>query len=91
MTQYEHWKRDHDRTMEAMDILAEWKNKRFVIVDSKLHDYSNHIILLSDYMYWSDNMLELVEWCHNNNCKLKGMTIEIPNDSLLTMFILRWT
>lgn len=91
MTQYEHWKRDHDRTMKEMDILAEWKNKRFVIVDSKLHDYSKHVILLSDYKYWSDNMLELVEWCSNNNCKLKGMTIEIPNDSLLTIFLLRWS
>jgi hypothetical protein len=74
------------------DILADWKTNRFIVAESVLHDFENeHLIVLSDYKFWTLEIDNLIEWCNNNDCSQEGMTVRIPTDKLLTMFILRWS
>ena len=75
----------------ADDILADWKTNRFIVAGQMLHDYDDHIVVLTDISFWTYNLDNLIEWCNNNNCKQEGMTVLIPTDKLLTMFILRWS
>jgi len=76
----------------SSDILADWKRNRFIVAGVDLHDFKNeHIVVLTDFAYWTLELDNLVEWCNNNNCTQEGMTVRIPNDRALTLFILRWT
>ena len=73
------------------DVMAEFKNSKFVIAGGHLvGKISGHIVVLSDIGFWADNVDDLITWCEKNNCKTKGMTVEIPTDELLTLFCLRW-
>ena len=38
-----------------------------------------------------ENDDELVEWCAENNCETKGMTVTLPDEESITLFTLRWT
>jgi hypothetical protein len=73
------------------DILADWKTSKFVLVDTRFHDGNEHIILLSDFNYWAENEPVLSKWCNQNNCRIEGMTVSIPDDKTLTMFMMRWS
>ena len=73
------------------DILAEWKTNRYVIAGPDLHDFKGqHLIIMTDFSYWSFYADDCIKWCHENECEISGMTILIPTDSLLTAFVLRW-
>jgi len=56
-------------------------------VDNK----SINLVLLVDFKFWAQNENELKIWCEHNNCIHKGMVVLIPNDIILSLFILRWT
>ena len=74
------------------DIFEEWKTKRFIVAGPDLHDYKNqHMIIMTDFSYWSFYADDCIAWCKENNCEIKGMTILIPSDSLLTAFMLKWS
>ena len=75
----------------ADDIFADWKLNRFIVAESALHDDEGHLIVLSDFAFWTLEIDNLIEWCYNNKCKQEGMTVLIPTDKTLTMFILRWS
>jgi hypothetical protein len=66
--------------------------KKFIIVAHQ-QDIIKHTVILSEWQYWSgsDTYEELKTWCKNKSIVIKGMTIGIPNDQLLTEFILRWS
>jgi hypothetical protein len=76
------------------DIFASWKSQRFAIAPKYTFsdDYDNykHLIVLTDLKFWVLASDELDRWCEENNCKTKGMTVEIPSDRELTLFCLRW-
>ena len=74
------------------DIFADWKNARFIVADKMLTEdlTSKHIVVLADFKYWSQYSDELLEWCEQYNCEVKGMTVEIANDDTLLLFRLKW-
>ena len=76
----------------ADDIFADWKTNRFIVAEPALHEFTNeHLVVLSDFAFWTLEIDNLIEWCNNNKCTQEGMTVRIPTDKLLTMFILRWS
>ena len=74
------------------DIFADWKNQRFAVAPQySFSDYNcKHLIVLTDLRFWTLASDDLDRWCEENNCKTKGMTVEIPSDRELTLFCLRW-
>lgn len=78
------------------DILEEWKHKRFIVADDSVRDQfedrsSGHLIILTDFKFWADNIDDLVDWCEQYKVVGEGMSLTIPDDKLLTHFILRWS
>lgn len=77
------------------DIMQDFKRNRFVVapnyIANGLKPMYGHLIVLSDIGYWSDNIDALIEWCGQHNCEVKGMTVDIPSDTTLTLFCLRWS
>lgn len=49
------------------------------------------IIMLSDLGYWNENFDALQTWCDLNGAEQLGMTVNIPSESVLTAFLLRWS
>jgi len=81
------------------DVFESWKSGRFVVVnwtDDKddLLNTSGHvgkIVVLTDFSFWVSELDSLIQWCSDNNCRQKGMTIEFDNDDQLLLFCLRWS
>jgi hypothetical protein len=75
------------------DVIADWKTNRFIIADSVLHEDLGHLLILTDYNFWGteETSDKLLAWCSRNKCKMQGMTLILPTDKLLTMFILEWS
>jgi len=75
------------------DVIADWKTNRFIIADSVLHEGPGHLLILTDYNFWGteETSDKLLAWCSRNKCKMQGMTLILPTDKLLTMFILEWS
>jgi len=72
------------------DILDQWKKQRVVVVDSELSNLSGYLVLLTDYVYWADNIEILVEWCRINGGDIKGSTVLFDDSQQLSAFMLRW-
>ena len=72
------------------DIFFSWKKYRFVVAEPGTYDGPGHLIILADFVYWTHQVEHLIQWCIDNGCEQKGMTVRIPTDELLTMFTLRW-
>ncbi len=66
------------------------KGHRFIVAPDNL-GYGPHMVILSDFHYWSESYEELVEWCKHNNGQISGMTVDFDCESDLMMFILRWS
>ena len=84
------------KALTNKDIFSDWKNNHFIIAPNYLRPdikdlNAKHLIILTDISYWTKNLDTLIKWCSENNCKIQGMTIEIPTDIELTLFCLRWT
>lgn len=75
------------------DLFHEWKKQRFVVVPPTLLDGIpfGPVVLMCDFKFWSENADECAEWCQQHQCRIKGMTIEMPNEETLTLFSLRWS
>ena len=55
-------------------------------------DYNfKHTAVLHYWQYWNANFNELVKWCYENKCEILGMTVNIPDDQRVMLFILRWS
>lgn len=75
------------------DIFHHWKENRFIIAPDYVkepYDGRTHIIVLTDIHFWALNTDQLTDWCQQHGCEVKGMTVEIPTDDLLTAFCIRW-
>lgn len=68
----------------------ELKEQRFVVVpgDSNLDP---QMIFLTDYKFWAKNESDLQSWCNMYNSNFMGMTVTVPNESVLLLFLLRWS
>ena len=66
---------------------------RFVVADTKVSKELGvpFIVILSDFMYWTDHSEELRAWCDKNNASIVGTTVNIYDEPTLTAFCLRWT
>lgn len=71
------------------DIMKEYKNNRFVIAPQEI--MGKTIAVLCDIEYWNTHYEELKDWCDEHCCETQGMTVDIPNDHALTMWMLRWS
>lgn len=75
--------------------MNEWKYQRFVGVESGIAQELGQkegavIVIMTDVEFWAANVDECIAWCHENGCRLQGMTIEIPDPETMTLFVLRW-
>lgn len=76
------------------DLFQNWKENKFIIAPSFTYDQTegcNRLVILTDFSFWADEVDNLIEWCNQYGCSHKGMTVEIPNEDLLTAFCLRWS
>lgn len=51
----------------------------------------NKYVLLSDLVYFSHNSDALDRWCEENHAHRADMVIDFPNESVLSLFIMRWS
>lgn len=76
----------------ADDVMAEFKNRRFIIAPDHLLDKpGDYLIILSDFEYWSDHYDELQVWVNDNQGHIQGMGLTLPDARTLTAFCLRWS
>jgi len=88
------------------DIFAEWKKRRFVVVNEDFinerrsptedflfgtTDAIKHLVVMTDIKFWNEHADELEQWAIDNGCKSMGMTVEINSDQTLTAFMLKWS
>lgn len=50
----------------------------------------SRMIFLTLIKFWAENEHKLQDWCRENNCVQKGMTVEAADDHAFMMFVLRW-
>ena len=74
----------------AEDLMAGFKNKKFVIAPDDL-GFTPTMIVLTDFTFWTNNYTELGDWCGAHQCRLSGMTVDIPDEKTLTLFCLKWS
>ena len=78
--------------MNQQDILEDWKNNRFVMVDHALFDLEpkRFLVVLTDVSYWNEHYEELKAWANNHNAIVEGMTVQF-DEPTATLFGLRWS
>lgn len=52
--------------------------------------YGGHLIILADVEYWNDNYEQLKDWCDEHCGEVRGMTVVVPDENVLTLFCLQW-
>ena len=68
------------------------EGKFFITSDDVAHALGRtHVVVLIDYNFWEDHYDELAAWCSNNGATLEGMTVDLPNTEVLTLFCLQWS
>jgi hypothetical protein len=74
------------------DIFALWKTNRFIVADTNILELNEILVLLTDYKFWGQQHIadQLLIWCNEYECEIKGMTVLIPNKETLTVFMLKW-
>jgi hypothetical protein len=72
------------------DIMAEYKNNRFVVEPQEFVNNKTTVVLC-DIEYWNTHYEELKDWCDKHGCETQGMTVDIPNNRTLMMWMLRWS
>lgn len=74
------------------DIMADFKSRRFIVAPQHLLDTrGENLVILTDYMFWSQHIDELTSWCNENNSSCSGMAVVMPDPETVTMFCLRWS
>ena len=86
----------HHTDLKIEDIFSNWKEHKFVVVDSGASGLNidfgvyPYTVVLADIGYWNEQYDELNAWCVANGCESKGMTVSVPSEQLATLFCLRW-
>lgn len=73
------------------DVFGDWKSNRFIIAPGYLTDSKEHLIVLTDVGFWNTHYEELKDWCDEHLADTQGMTVAVPNERILTLFVLRWS
>jgi len=73
------------------DIFAEWRKHRFVLVEPDMHEELGHMVILTDFKFWAENISELMSWCNVNGGEVNGSTVLFRREHDLTAFVLRWS
>ena len=74
------------------DILADWKETRFVFYKHPtIINSCEFSVLLLDYVFWAEHIPDLEEWCQKYNCSWSGMVVNVPDERTLTIFVLKWS
>lgn len=68
----------------------EVEEKRFIIVPGD-NPQEPHMIFLADYVFWARHESDLHYWCTLTRSNFMGMTVTVPNEQTLSMFILKWS
>jgi hypothetical protein len=74
----------------AEDLMAGFKNKKFIVVSEEL-EFDSPMVVLGDFKFWDDNYTELERWCNEHTCKISGMTVNMPDEKTLMLFCLKWS
>ena len=79
-------------TATDIDIMAGFKNKKFVIVDEDL-GYGPTSVVLTDINFWADSIDELGQWIEDctPTASTAGMTVDFSSHEDLVLFVLRWS
>jgi hypothetical protein len=72
------------------DILADWKNSRFVLADPALGN-AEFTMVLTDLEFWIGNYDDLTNWCLAHGGDVHGMTVDFADEKTLSLFVLRWS
>ena len=46
--------------------------------------------LIEDYMFYADNEQVIDKWLEDHGCERHGMVIQLVNEKIKMLFILRW-
>lgn len=68
--------------------------KRFQLASSPASEGS-HLLMIVDYMWWTDNEREILNWMNDNLPRgidhQQGMVLTFDTDKQRMMFLLRWS
>ena len=77
-------------------LFQQFMNKpenRYQLASSPLHD-SSYQLMIADYMWWTDNEREILNWMADNLPRgiehQQGMVLTFDSDKQRMMFLLRW-
>lgn len=64
----------------------------FVVADTEISQSLGVpiIVVLANIEFWNHNYEALQAWCEQHHSEVQGMTVNIPDDTTLTAFCLRW-
>ena len=79
------------KNIDGIDIMSDFKDRLFLIVPNDFDDAYKHLVVLCDIEYWGTHYSALLDWCAEHDSEVLGMTVNIPNDEILSIFCLRWT
>jgi hypothetical protein len=68
------------------------KDQGYKFIDAKLGSMQMPMLLICDYKFWTDNEVQILDWCTQSRvqCKLTGMILEFDSQQDKMMFMLRW-
>lgn len=78
----------HGETTE--DIMAEFKKAKFVVAPDYL-GFGPTMVILSDISFWAPKYDVLGDWCRAHQCRLEGLTVNVPDEPTLMLFCLKWS
>jgi hypothetical protein len=73
-------------------VVANTSKSRFIVADPAVALDFGHsgIIILSDIGFWNEHFDQLQTWCRDNGAEQQGMTVNVPNEQVMTLFCLTW-
>lgn len=74
----------------SKDVFESWKDQRFIIAPSVLVEGTGKLIVLTNIAFWNEHYEKLKDWCDAHQSETIGMTVEVPNEETLLLFVLRW-
>lgn len=67
------------------------QNQRFILVPA-MPGWHAAIVVLNGYQYWDQHWEELRLWLQDYpKVEIQGMTLDFPDTTDLTMFLLKWS
>jgi len=78
-------------TAQDIDLMAGFKNKKFVIADDYL-GYGSTTVVLTDIRFWANIVEQLEQWVKEctPTAEIFGMTIDFKTREDLMLFVLKW-